>query len=143
MSKKQQTLRNARRAARARQRLITQIAGVALIIVVIAVIVFSIYSHQKGSTTANPTQVGTQSALTPGGPTPVLIGTKQYSAAPPLLIDTSKQYFATVQMAKGGQFVIQLYPDKAPITVNSFVFLADQGFFNGLTFHRVLAGFMA
>jgi cyclophilin family peptidyl-prolyl cis-trans isomerase len=46
-------------------------------------------------------------------------------------------------MAKGGEFVIQLYPDKAPITVNSFVFLARQGFFNGVTFHRVLEGFMA
>ena len=46
-------------------------------------------------------------------------------------------------MAKGGQFVIQLYPDKAPLAVNSFVFLADKGFFNGSTFHRVLEGFMA
>ena len=75
--------------------------------------------------------------------TPVLVGTKQYSAAPPMLIDPSKQYFATVTMAKGGQFVIQLYPDKAPITVNSFVFLARQGYFNGVTFHRVIPGFMA
>jgi cyclophilin family peptidyl-prolyl cis-trans isomerase len=60
-----------------------------------------------------------------------------------MTIDTSKKYFATVKMAKGGEFVIQLYPDKAPITVNSFVFLARQGFFNGITFHRVLEGFMA
>jgi peptidylprolyl isomerase len=48
-----------------------------------------------------------------------------------------------VKMANGGEFVIQLYPDKAPITVNSFVFLARQGFFDGVTFHRVLEGFMA
>jgi peptidylprolyl isomerase len=68
---------------------------------------------------------------------------KQYSAAPPMTIDTSKQYFATVKMAKGGEFVIQLYPDKAPITVNSFVFLARDGFYDGTTFHRVLEGFMA
>jgi cyclophilin family peptidyl-prolyl cis-trans isomerase len=60
-----------------------------------------------------------------------------------MLIDKSKQYFATVKMAKGGEFVIQLYPDKAPITVNSFVFLARQGYFDGVTFHRVLEGFMA
>jgi cyclophilin family peptidyl-prolyl cis-trans isomerase len=46
-------------------------------------------------------------------------------------------------MAKGGEFVIQLFPDKAPITVNSFVFLARDGFYNGVTFHRVLEGFMA
>ena len=60
-----------------------------------------------------------------------------------MTIDPDIQYFATVKMARGGEFVIQLYADKAPITVNSFVFLARQGFFNGLTFHRVLEGFMA
>jgi cyclophilin family peptidyl-prolyl cis-trans isomerase len=68
---------------------------------------------------------------------------KQWSSPPPMSIDASKQYFATVKMAKGGEFVIQLFPDKAPITVNSFVFLARQGFYNGVTFHRVLDGFMA
>ena len=75
---------------------------------------------------------------------PAVSGTpKQWASPPPMTIDASKQYFATVKMAKGGQFVIQLYPDKAPITVNSFVFLAREGFFNGVTFHRVLEGFMA
>jgi len=67
----------------------------------------------------------------------------QYSAAPPMQIDLARQYFATVKMAKGGEFVIQLFPDKAPITVNSFVFLAREGFYEGVTFHRVLEGFMA
>lgn len=67
---------------------------------------------------------------------------KQYSE-PPLKIDKTKQYFANVKMAKGGEFTVQLYPDKAPKTVNSFVFLACKGYFNGVTFHRVLEGFMA
>ena len=71
------------------------------------------------------------------------VTSKQYSAAPEMTIDINKKYFANVKMAKGGQFVIQLYPDKAPKTVNSFVFLAREGFFNGVTFHRVLDGFMA
>jgi cyclophilin family peptidyl-prolyl cis-trans isomerase len=62
---------------------------------------------------------------------------------PPLGIDATKQYFANVKLATGGEFVIQLYPDKAPKTVNSFVFLACKGYFNGVTFHRVLEGFMA
>jgi cyclophilin family peptidyl-prolyl cis-trans isomerase len=66
----------------------------------------------------------------------------QYSE-PPLKIDPSKQYFASVKLAKGAEFIIQLYADKAPKTVNSFVFLACKGYFNGLTFHRVLEGFMA
>jgi cyclophilin family peptidyl-prolyl cis-trans isomerase len=68
---------------------------------------------------------------------------KQWASAPPMTIDVSRQYFASVKMATGGEFVIQLYPDKAPITVNSFVFLARHKYFNGVTFHRVLEGFMA
>ncbi len=60
-----------------------------------------------------------------------------------LTIDVKKQYFATVKMEKGGEFVIQLFPDKAPITVDNFVKLARQGFYDGTTFHRVLDGFMA
>ena len=71
------------------------------------------------------------------------VTTMQWSSAPAMTIDTSKQYFADIKMVKGGDIVIQLYPDKAPITVNSFVFLARQGFYNGVTFHRVLDGFMA
>jgi cyclophilin family peptidyl-prolyl cis-trans isomerase len=67
----------------------------------------------------------------------------QYDAPPPMTIDESKQYFATVVMAKGGEFVIQLYPDKAPITVNNFVFLTREGYYDGVTFHRVLPDFMA
>ena len=78
----------------------------------------------------------------------LLLNRPQSSAAPssgepPMSIDVDKQYFATVKMAKGGEFVIQLFPDKAPRTVNSFVFLARKGYFDGTTFHRVLEGFMA
>lgn len=68
---------------------------------------------------------------------------KQYDAPPAMTIDTAKQYLATVKLEKGGEFVIELYPDKAPATVNSFVFLAREGYFDGVTFHRVLEGFMA
>ncbi len=67
----------------------------------------------------------------------------QYSSAPPLKIDMAKPYFATFKMATGGEFVVQLYADKAPVTVNNFVFLACKGYYNGVTFHRVLDGFMA
>lgn len=68
---------------------------------------------------------------------------KQWDAAPEMMLDESKSYFATVELEKGGSFVIELYPDKAPLTVNNFVFLAREGFFDGVTFHRVLEGFMA
>ena len=67
----------------------------------------------------------------------------QFDAAPPMTIDTSVTYLATVKMAKGGEFIIEFYADKAPITVNSFIFLAREGYFDGVTFHRVLEDFMA
>lgn len=78
-----------------------------------------------------------------GADLPALVGTKEYASAPPMIIDTNQEYYATVKMETGGEFVIQLLPDKAPIAVNSFVFLAREGFFDGVTFHRVLEGFMA
>lgn len=68
---------------------------------------------------------------------------KQYDAYPPMTIDSAKKYFATFKMEKGGEFIIELFPDKAPLAVNSFVFLAREGFYDGVTFHRVIEGFMA
>ena len=67
----------------------------------------------------------------------------QYDAPPAMTIDESKQYFATVTLESGDSFVIELYPQSAPLTVNSFVFLAAEGWFDGVTFHRVLPGFVA
>jgi peptidylprolyl isomerase len=134
------TGREQRRQAEARQRYIMRIGAIVVIAVAIVAFFWVIASSQKKSaqTSASPTTAGQT-----GGSTPVLVGTKQYSSAPPNLIDPKKQYTATVKMANGEEFVIQLYPDKAPITVNSFVFLARQGFFDGVTFHRVLKDFMA
>jgi peptidylprolyl isomerase len=67
----------------------------------------------------------------------------QYDSVPPQSIDVNSRYFAAFKMAKGGEFVVELHADRAPITVNSFVFLSCRGFFDGVTFHRVLEGFMA
>ncbi len=63
---------------------------------------------------------------------------KQYDAPPPMTIDPEKSYTATFTLAKGGEFTIELYPKEAPVTVNSFVFLARDGFYDGVTFHRVI-----
>ena len=113
------------------------------ILVVILIILFIKSLMSSKPAAGNPPAYFTGSQASPFQVTPHLVGTRQYSAAPPMMLDLSKQYFATVKMAKGGEFVIQLYPDKAPIAVNSFVFLAQQGYFDGVTFHRVLSGFMA
>lgn len=64
-------------------------------------------------------------------------------ATPPLLeIDTKKKYQATLSTDKG-DIVIDLFADKVPNTVNNFVFLARQGYYDDTIFHRVIAGFMA
>ena len=66
---------------------------------------------------------------------------KTYSAPPPMTIDKNKTYTATMK-TNYGDIVIQLYPKDAPLTVNNFVFLARQGFYDGVKFHRVVKGFM-
>ena len=68
---------------------------------------------------------------------------KQYSAPPPITIDPGKTYTATIVMENGGEIVIDLFAKDAPMTVNNFVFLARDGYFDGITFHRVIAGFMS
>ena len=67
---------------------------------------------------------------------------KTYSAPPPMLIDTTKQYTAIIETEKGN-LVLELFASDVPITVNNFVFLAGEGFYDGTTFHRVIPGFMA
>jgi len=67
---------------------------------------------------------------------------RQFTECPPMTIDSAKKYNATLQTEKG-DIVIELYPDVAPMAVNSFIFLARNGWFDGVTFHRVLPGFVA
>jgi cyclophilin family peptidyl-prolyl cis-trans isomerase len=64
-----------------------------------------------------------------------------YTEPPPMQIDTSKEYAATISTAKG-DIVISLDAVAAPLTVNNFVFLAREGFYDGLTFHRVEPDFV-
>lgn len=66
---------------------------------------------------------------------------KQYNAPPPLQIDAEKRYVANFKTTRG-EFQIELFAKEAPITVNNFVFLAQDGFYDGIVFHRVLSDFM-
>jgi peptidylprolyl isomerase len=84
-----------------------------------------------------PTEPGAE-----GAPTTAPVTAKTYDAPPPMTIDASKNYTATITTPRGN-IVIKLRPDLAPETVNSFVFLAREGFYDGLTWHRVLPGFVA
>ena len=67
---------------------------------------------------------------------------KQYDAAPEMTIDPSRQYTAVIHTERG-DVRARLLPDVAPQSVNSFVFLAREGFYDGCTFHRVIPGFVA
>lgn len=66
---------------------------------------------------------------------------EMYKSAPAMTIDVNKTYVATIKTNKG-DIVVELYPKDAPQHVNNFVFLARDGFYNGLTFHRVVPGFV-
>ena len=66
----------------------------------------------------------------------------QWSNPPEMTIDSTKSYSATLQ-TENGDIILQLFATEAPFTVNNFVFLARQGYYDGVTFHRVIAGFMA
>jgi len=66
---------------------------------------------------------------------------KQWSNPPEMGIDPKKKYKATIETEKGSM-VIDLFADKAPKTVNNFVFLAREGFYDGTIFHRVISNFM-
>jgi cyclophilin family peptidyl-prolyl cis-trans isomerase len=72
----------------------------------------------------------------------ILLQDRMYSDAPPQVIDPEKDYTATIRTERG-DIVIELYADKAPVTVNSFVFLAQDGWYDGVIFHRVISDFVA
>lgn len=67
---------------------------------------------------------------------------KQWESPPPMDIDPSASYQATMK-TNNGDIVLELWADKAPKTVNNFVFLAQEGFYDGVIFHRVIDDFMA
>ncbi len=124
MSKKRQRQRKQEEQVQiARQEQLIRATALALIVLVIVGIVWLIWPLIR--------------------PTPPATARKQYTSPPPMAIDITKKYYAAVRLQKGGEFVIELYADKAPKTVNNFVFLAREGFYNGVTFHRVIDGFMA
>jgi cyclophilin family peptidyl-prolyl cis-trans isomerase len=109
-------------------------------------------ADKSAASTPAPTSAATKVATTPAATTSTATtpataptqagGKKTYSAPPPLTIDTNKKYFATIKMDIG-DIRLELYPKDAPQSVNSFVFLARDGYYDGVMFHRVVQGFVA
>ncbi len=93
----------------------------------------------SSATTSNAPAAPTTTAASPGVPTEQ--GPTSFDGPPELTIDESQTYTATIS-TNLGDIVVALFVDTAPITVNNFVFLAKQGYYNGVVFHRVIPGFM-
>ena len=100
-------------------------------IILAGIVLFSVSCGQPSAPTPQPT------------PTPAPTAKpKTYSKPPPMIIDKNKQYTATIETAKGN-LVLELFARDVPVTVNNFVFLARDGFYDGTYFHRVIPGFVA
>jgi peptidyl-prolyl cis-trans isomerase B (cyclophilin B) len=110
-----------------------------IIVIALALLMAMLVSCAGPNATTEPTQTPAPT-LTPetiSAPKP-----KTYSVPPPMNIDTSKQYTATIETAKGN-LVLELFASDVPKTVNNFVSLARDSFYDGTTFHRVIPNFMA
>ncbi len=133
-------------AKKAKTQRIWWIAGVAGIVLLLAVGLVWILNQGKGATpaaTPEATPVAEAPASTnPDMPTDPASRNGMYATAPAMTIDPAKTYIATIETEKGN-IVAELYASKVPNTVNNFVFLARQGFYDNTTFHRVIAEFMA
>jgi len=106
-----------------------------LIVIVTGILVFAGISC-GGSTTA-------PAPVPPSAMEPIPSSTPMtYDSPPTMMIDSGKKYTAIIDTEKGSM-IFELFAQDVPVTVNNFVFLAREGFYNGSTFHRVIPGFMA
>lgn len=102
-----------------------------LAVMTISFLLATACSSSEGDTTSSPDS-GSDSEQT----------VYQWDQAPPLTIDSTKSYTATLE-TEVGEIIIALEANKAPVTVNNFVFLAREGYYDNTTFHRVIPDFMA
>lgn len=136
----------------------------ALIVVAVFVVLGFVLVNSRGGASATPTTVASDATAPASDATAVAAadataapaaGENQIdpavaarndkyasSGAPAMSIDPKKTYTATITTPRG-DIEVKLRPDIAPTTVNNFVFLARDGFYDGITWHRVLQGFMA
>jgi peptidyl-prolyl cis-trans isomerase B (cyclophilin B) len=134
-----------------RQRVPQMLATLGILSVAILAFVFYVGRNAGGTagTTPTPTPSAPVSAATCGSlnfgaamtATPGNAGKKTFSAPPPMSINTAHRFLATITTAKG-TMTLCLDPALAPATVNNFVFLARNQFYDGLKFHRVVADFV-
>lgn len=135
VSKRREEMRKKKEAQRKRR---NTILGGLLALVVIAAAVYFLLQSDSGVEPAV-----SESGERPLAAIPPADRNDYYSEYPPMVIDTAKSYEAIISVEGKGDMRLVLFDDEAPLTVNNFVFLANQGYYDGLTFHRVIADFMA
>jgi cyclophilin family peptidyl-prolyl cis-trans isomerase len=135
--------RAAERRKKRRQRGI--VFGVAGLVAAIGfgVLLVALLHNPKKATSASSSPSPSPEAVACGGsvPSSALVKKPTFTKAPKMTIDPKKTYTATV-VTSCGTIQLQLFAKDAPITVNNFVFLANQHFYDGLTFHRIVKGFV-
>ena len=135
VSKRREEMRKKKEAQRKRR---NALLGGLLVVVVIAT---AAYLLLRPNTAAAP-------AVSDSGERPLAAiapadRNDYFSEYPPMVIDTTKSYQAIITVKDKGDMRLNLFADEAPLAVNNFVYLANEGFYDGLTFHRVIADFMA
>jgi cyclophilin family peptidyl-prolyl cis-trans isomerase len=125
----------------AQKRLYTTIGGVVAILV-IALIAWQLWPEPAAEPAAESAAGAPLDGERPLASITPAERNNYYNAPPEMVIDTDKSYEAIITTNKG-EMRLRLFDDEAPVTVNNFVFLANQGFYDGTTFHRVLEDFMA
>lgn len=134
VSKRREELRQQQEAKRKR----TMIgAGIAMGVIIVGFVLWLAFGRTGGSEPVVLEEERPLAALEPSA------RNDYYSAYPPMVIDLDKTYEAVITVAGKGEMRLNLFAEAAPLTVNNFVFLANQGFYDGLTFHRVMENFMA
>jgi peptidylprolyl isomerase len=126
------------------------IISAVVVLIILGMIGVLLFNRTNDSTAAVPTPEPTSAAppaepVAPAEPPAGLLPTAtsySFAAPPPMSIDPERQYSATI-LTPRGEIIIELLPEIAPQTVNNFVFLARNNFYNGLNWHRVLPNFMA
>ena len=120
-------------------------SGAVLLVVVLVFFVLQLRGTAEEEGAAIDSKVGEGTLIEGERPLAALQPAERadfYDAYPETVIDQSKSYQAVIRTEKG-DMIVQLFDDESPLTVNSFVFLATQGYYDNTVFHRVLADFMA
>jgi cyclophilin family peptidyl-prolyl cis-trans isomerase len=122
------------RKAEGRRRILSIVGVIVGVIAVSAVVYLLFFDQEEDLCAGDETRVLTDLAPAERN--------NYYSTYPEYEIDTSKEYEACIR-TENGNIRLRLFAEQAPLTVNNFVFLAEQGFYDGTTFHRIIEDFMA